>query len=240
MPLFSRSGRLVIPGEQLAEGSYKAGQGAVKIGNKIFSKHLGIVKVEQGFVINVIPLKSPYVPSVGDVVIGKIIDVSISSWQVDINSPYPGILQVNEVLPRPVDLTKVNLRDYLDIGDVIVARIIEFDYLRDPILTIKESKLGKVSEGFLLEYNPKITGLILEDENYLVDALENYLKCKVILGRNGRIVLLGSGDEMNAQRLSEISRALGSATLKEIIKPKAKKGSRGSSKCGRKKRRKAR
>ena len=63
-----------------------------------------MIPVSIGFHSNLvnyhIPLKSKYVPKKGDVVIGKIKDVRFSMWDVDINSPYSGILPAFEVFGR--------------------------------------------------------------------------------------------------------------------------------------------
>ncbi len=47
--------------------------------------------------MGVVPLSGQYMPERGDMVVGKIEDVSASNWLVDINAPYPAPLHVNEV-----------------------------------------------------------------------------------------------------------------------------------------------
>ena len=90
---------LVIPGEVLADDEYYSGRGTFKENGKICSSLMGLVSLRNKK-IRVIPLKSKYVPKKGDVVIGKIKDVRFSMWDVDINSPYSGILPAFEVFGR--------------------------------------------------------------------------------------------------------------------------------------------
>ena len=90
---------LVIPGEVLAEDDFYSGRGTFQEGNMVVSKLMGLVSLRNKK-ISVIPLKSKYIPKKGDVVIGKITEVKFSMWDVDINSPYSGILSASEVFGR--------------------------------------------------------------------------------------------------------------------------------------------
>ncbi len=197
MPIFFRSGSIVTPGDIIAEGSYKAGTGISRSDNKFMALYMGIVKIDPDGTINVIPFKNIYIPKVGDIVVGKIRDVGVTSWLVDINSPYPGVLLISEALSKPIDVTKIDLRDYLDIGDVIVAKVIEFDLLRDPMLTIKESRLGKVTQGLLLEFQPSLVYTVLEKRLKLIELIKKKIKCDIIVGKNGRVVILGAQEKLN-------------------------------------------
>lgn len=196
VPIFLKSGSIVLPGDIVAEGNYRISGGIMKTNDKYTSLYLGIFRVEKNRVLSVVPFKHIYIPEIGDIVVGKIRDVGVTSWLVDINSPYPAVLQLSEALSRPIDITRVDLRQYLDIGDVIVARVIEFDYLRDPILTIKESRLGRVTEGLLLEFQPFLVYKVLESRLKLIDEVKSKLKCDIIVGKNGRVVVMGAKDKL--------------------------------------------
>ena len=102
---------LVIPGQILADDEYYSGRGTFKENGKVCSSLLGRVSLRNKK-IRVIPLKSKYVPKKGDVVIGKIKDVRFSMWDVDINSPYSGILPAFEVFGRE----KKELNRVFDVG----------------------------------------------------------------------------------------------------------------------------
>lgn len=197
MPIFFRKGSIVAPGDVVAEGTYKAGNGIVKIGNKYISLYMGIFDIDIDNTLHVIPFKNIYIPNVGDIVIGKIRDVGVTSWLVDINSPYPGVLLVSETLSRPIDVSRIDLRTILDIGDVIVAKVIEFDLLRDPMLTIKESRLGKVNQGLLLEFQPSLYYSIIENRLKMIEKIKDKLECDIIIGKNGRVVILGAQEKLD-------------------------------------------
>ena len=76
--IFVQNRELVVPGTLLAQGPFKNGRGTFKEGNRIYSTVVGLVDIRNDF-IRVIPLEGPYIPEVGDNVIGKIVDVKFSS-----------------------------------------------------------------------------------------------------------------------------------------------------------------
>ncbi|MGD1061247.1 MAG: RNA-binding protein, partial [Methanomassiliicoccales archaeon] len=82
---------LVLPGDLLDSGRLKPGAGTYVQDGKVYAAMLGIKSVKSNFV-NVIPLGGRYIPSPGDTVIGKVIDIGPSNWLIDINSPYPAPL----------------------------------------------------------------------------------------------------------------------------------------------------
>ncbi|HDI74334.1 MAG: RNA-binding protein [Thermoprotei archaeon] len=206
MPVFFTQRQIVAPGDLLAEGNYSLGSNVYAIENRIYSSVLGLAEIKDGRVISVIPLKGCYIPRVNDIVIGKIIDVGIASWLVDINSPYTGYLQVSDALSKPVDITKIQLRKFLDIGDIIVAKVTAFDLTRDPQLTIKESRLGKVEKGSLVEISPVKVPRVIGKKGSMISMLEKELGCEIIVGQNGRILVTSRNKarELFAVRLIKI------------------------------------
>ncbi|RLE94927.1 MAG: RNA-binding protein [Thermoprotei archaeon] len=203
MPVFFTQRQIVAPGDLLAEGNYNLGNNVYSIDGKIYSSVLGLAEIREGRIITVIPLKGCYIPKVNDIVIGKVVDVGIASWLIDINSPYTGYLQVTDALSKPVDITKIQLRKFLDIGDIIVAKVIAFDLMRDPQLTIKESKLGKVERGSLVEISPVKVPRVIGKRGSMISMLERELDCEIIVGQNGRILVTGKNKarELFAVRL---------------------------------------
>lgn len=142
-----------------------------------------------------IPLKSKYIPKEGDIVIGIIRDVTISSWIVDINAPYYAILNAADYLGRPFNPATENIRKYLDVGDVILAKISQFDRTRNPILTTQDKDLGKVVEGSLIEIDPSKVARVIGKKRSMITMLEELTQCKIIVGNNGRIILRCSDPE---------------------------------------------
>ena len=73
--------RIVVPGELIVEGSkYRAGFGTYKEEDKLFASVIGFSEIKGNNNVYVVPFSGPYIPKVGDIVIGKIINTSIVSW----------------------------------------------------------------------------------------------------------------------------------------------------------------
>ncbi len=193
MPIYVRPKDITVPGELLAEGQYTVEGAAYILNKKVIAKSIGIVEIskEKGRkIIKVIPLKKKYIPQAGDKVVGKILDVGVTNWTVDINSPYTAILQATEVLPRPTDAAKIDLSEYLDVGDVIVAKVLAFDFARDPLLTVKEKGLGKVTRGSLVEIDPAKVARVIGRKGSMVKLFKDMLGVELIVGQNGRIIVI--------------------------------------------------
>ncbi|MCD6562661.1 MAG: RNA-binding protein [Thermoproteales archaeon] len=181
----------------IAEGKYKIEGAYYAIGKKYYSRVLGLTEVDNERV-KVIPLKGKYIPRENDLVIGKIIDVGMTNWSVDINSPYTGVLQVTEVFSKPTSISRSSLSNILNVGDVILAKVIAFDFTRDPLLTIKEAKLGKVSKGTVVEITPSKVPRVIGKKGSMVNMIREVLKVNIIVGKNGRILVIGSKPEYEA------------------------------------------
>ena len=87
---------VVIPGEDLATGmDYLPSKGTYRDGEKIVAAQLGLVMVE-GKVVKIIPLSGRYNPQRGDTIIGKVIDVAMSGWRIELNCAYSSMMSLSE------------------------------------------------------------------------------------------------------------------------------------------------
>ncbi|MCC6003250.1 MAG: exosome complex protein Rrp4 [Thermofilum sp.] len=193
MQIYVKDRQIVIPGEAIGEQGKIRIEGQVfKVGKKFYSKVLGVVTLnEDAKILKVIPLKGKYFPVEGHIVVGKIIDVGFTSWDVDINSPYTAVLPVSEVTSKPVTISRTDLSKILDVGDLILAKVISFDLSKDPLLTIKESKLGKIPRGVLVEIPPQKIPRLIGKKGSMISLIKDSLGIEVIVGQNGRIVIVG-------------------------------------------------
>ena len=160
MTYLIESRKIVVPGELLAEGDYRAGRHTYQEDKKIYASIVGLSN-HVGRNVYVVALKGCYFPQIGDLVIGKVVEMRLGSWNIDINSPYNAILFTSEALDRPFNSRREEMTRILDIGDLILAKIISFDRTRGPALTIRESGLGKIVHGSIIRMTPtKIPRLI--------------------------------------------------------------------------------
>lgn len=197
MPIYFQHRQLVIPGELLAEGEYEAAGACYKENGKIYAAAVGLAELREKNIVYVIPLAGSYIPKVGDLVIGKIVDIVVGGWHVDIKAPYTAVLPVAEAFTKPIDLGKVDLRTILDIGDLILAKVISFDLTKEnPVtLTIKEARLGKIEKGVLVEISPVKIPRVIGKKGSMINLIKSEMKCEIIIGQNGRILVTGKSME---------------------------------------------
>ncbi len=183
---------LVAPGDLIAEGDFKilSPSTIYKVGKKYYSAVVGLVQYdESNSTLKIIPLEGYYYPQPEDIVVGVVRSVGLTSWEVDIRAPFPGVLYASDFLGRPINPAREELTDYLDVGDVIVAKIEVFDRTRDPLLSTKGKGLGKVTKGAIVEINPAKVPRVIGKKGSMQATLENETGCKLVVGRNGRIVI---------------------------------------------------
>ena len=180
---------LVIPGQILADDEYYPGRGTFKEDGKVCSSLIGLVSLRNKK-IRVTPLKSKYVPKKGDVVIGKIKDVKFSMWDVDINSPYSGILPAFEVFGRE----KKELNKVYDVGDVLFLRVIDVDEVKKAKLGLKGRGLGKFKGGIIVDISPTKVPRLIGKKGSMINMIKDKTKCKIVVGQNGLVWVKGNED----------------------------------------------
>jgi len=190
MPIYVESRQLVTPGDLIAEGDYIAGENTYAEDKKIYASRIGIVEYEDKKV-NVVALRAFYIPRVGDIVIGTVVEVGFNGWTVDINAPYQAILRASDVLSRPFKPQQDELSQFLDIGDLIVAKITAYDRAHDPQLTVGEPGLGKITRGQIIRITPTKIPRVIGRKGSMISIIKKETNCQIILGLNGVILITG-------------------------------------------------
>src|SRR3990172_5153502 len=114
--------KIVIPGEVIVSGDdFLPGEGTEKMGNDIVAVRYGLAE-EANMLVKVIALSGIYNPRRGNVVIGKVENLTMNGWPIDIGTPEGAFLPVSET-PRYVP--KDEMGEVLDIGDMVVAKIFD-------------------------------------------------------------------------------------------------------------------
>ncbi|MEM2878377.1 MAG: exosome complex RNA-binding protein Rrp4 [Candidatus Hadarchaeales archaeon] len=186
---------LVVPGELIAEGEYRLGDGVYREGKMIYSSVVGLSSVSDRE-LRVIPLQGPYMPVPGDYVVGVVIDIHYSGWTLDINSPYTGNLFISDFLHRKADLTREGPEKYLGMGDVVLTCIREVNERMKVTLETERPGSGKISGGKIIEIEPVKVPRLLGKKGSMLDTLKRISGCRLIVGQNGRIVI--QGDDQRA------------------------------------------
>ena len=194
MPIFHEKRQLVTPGDLLAENDYINGENTYKENGKIYATRVGLFDHDDKRVF-VVALKSFYIPMVGDTVIGKVLELMLSGWIVNIRAPYVAVLRASDALERPVRPQRDDLPALFDVGDMMIAKIVAYDRTRDPLLTVLERGLGKVTRGQTIEITPTKIPRVIGKKGSMITTIKNETGCQVIIGQNGRIVIAGKTPE---------------------------------------------
>ncbi len=182
--------RYVIPGDKIIEGNYKPLMNVMKSGDYLISTRIGIAEAGKDGV-KVIPLSGVYIPRVNDLVIGKVIDRSSLSWDIDINSCFFAHLPAQDVFGRDFSPARDDMGRQLSLGDLIIARIVSFDRTRDPMLTVQDKDLGKIPYGEFIKISPTRVPRLIGKRGSMIQTIEQATQTRVIIGQNGIVVVTG-------------------------------------------------
>ena len=182
--------RYVIPGDKIVEGNYRPLMNVIKNGNYLISTRVGIAEAgKEG--VKVIPLSGVYIPRVNDLVIGKVVDRSSLSWDIDINSCFFAHLPAQDVFGRDFSPARDDMGRQLSVGDLIIARIVSFDRTRDPMLTVQDKDLGKIPYGEFIKISPTRVPRLIGKRGSMIQTIEQATLTRVIIGQNGIVVVTG-------------------------------------------------
>ncbi|KFM17061.1 putative exosome complex RNA-binding protein 1 [Marine Group I thaumarchaeote SCGC AAA799-B03] len=180
--------KYVIPGDVVTTGPFRPEQNTVLEGNKIISTTIGISEIYDDSV-RVIPLTGKYIPKINDLVIGKVNSHTSLSWELDINSCYVGFLPAQDVFGRDFSAHADELATKLKTGDLVAARIANFDRTRDPLVSISDRDLGKIDSGVLMEISPSKVPRLIGKKGSMIQMIEEATDAAVTIGQNGWVVV---------------------------------------------------
>jgi len=194
MPIFCEKRQLVTPGDLLAEGDYLAGDNTYRENNKIYATRVGLANYDQRG-LYVVALKAFYIPNVEDLVIGKVVEVGFGIWTLDIKAPYLATLRASDVLNRPFKPQQDDLPSIFDVGDLVLAKMVAYDRTQDPLLTVREEGLGKITRGQITEITPTKIPRVIGRKGSMISMLKKETGCQITVGQNGLILVKGNTPE---------------------------------------------
>lgn len=182
---------IVVPGEVLAQGmDFIPGVGAYRERDNIYASKVGLVALE-GKVLKITPLSGTYIPKRGDVVIGKVVDVLMSGWRVDLFSCYSSVLSLrdgsSDFISKTADLTR-----YFAIGDVLMCSLVNVTSQKIIDVSMKGPGLRKLNGGRLIKVAPTKVPRIIGKQGSMVGMIKDATGCNIIVGQNGIIWLDGA------------------------------------------------
>jgi len=186
--------KIVVPGDFLSKDVKRAGEGTYVEDGCVYAYRYGILDEKEE--IRVVALSGKYVPCRGDVVIGRIVDFSFPYWVVDIASPYKALLHVAEVAEEGERIEMGRMHEYLDIDDIIVAKVKSIDAsMRVELSLMKEFRVRRGDR--LIEISHTKIPRIIGRHGSMIKMLKERSGCFIFISKNGRIWIKGREDAVN-------------------------------------------
>ena len=179
--------QFVLPGDIIVTGNYQPEQNVILDGDRLMSTAIGFSEIKDDLV-TVTPLTGLYTPKTDDLVVGKIVSHNALSWEVNINSYYPGILTASDIFGKDYSPSRDDLSLKLNTGDIVLARIANLGS-RDPLITITGENLGKVDSGELVKISPAKISRLTEKNGSMIETIEGSTNATITVGQNGLIIL---------------------------------------------------
>jgi len=183
-----------MPGDFITTAPLRLQDNVVLEGKRIISTAIGLSDISDDSA-RVISLTGVYIPKIDDLVIGTITSISGNSWFADINSCYQGMLLGQDVFGRGSYPTTSEMKERLDNGDIIFAKIANSDRQREPLISIADQSLGKIDSGELVKISPTKIPRLIGKHGSMIQSIEESTNATITVGQNGLIVV--SCDETN-------------------------------------------
>ncbi|CAB3409563.1 unnamed protein product [Caenorhabditis bovis] len=155
--------KIVIPGNSVSDAPqhFLRGHGTYIRDGEIVSTLSGVVH-QLNRLLMVKTIKQRYGGEVGDVVIGRVVEIQAKRWKVDINSRLHGILALGSVLLPGGDFRRKDVEDegkmseFLKVGELICAEVQQVQHDGTLILHTRNNKYGKLRQGILIKVPPHL------------------------------------------------------------------------------------
>jgi len=185
----------VVPGTEIVKSmDYLPGKNCFRDGESIISKKLGLVSTS-GRVVSVIPLSGVYMPRVGDMVIGRVVEVQQSGWIIDIRSYFHAYLPLSNV-NEFIDTKRTTLDKYYKINDMIYGKIalVNGDSIH---ISMQDPRARKLHDGRIIKISsPKVPRLIGKNGS-MINLIKEGTNSRIRVGQNGFVCIEGGDIDLS-------------------------------------------
>lgn len=163
------------------------GHGTAEMDGEVVATVCGVVE-RVNKLVYVRSLRSRYNPEIGDIIIGRVIEVAPKRWRLEINFSQDAVLMLSSMnLPdgiqrRRTAVDELNMRSIFEENDVVCAEVRGFQHDGSLHLQARSQKYGKLERGQLLKVPP----YLVKRRKQHFHNLEQY-GIDLILGCNGFI-----------------------------------------------------
>ncbi|KAG5920843.1 hypothetical protein E4U42_006054 [Claviceps africana] len=146
--------------------------------------------------LSVRPLRARYTPEIGDLVVGRILEVHPKRWRVDVAASQLAILQISAInlpggiLRKRTETDELQIRSFFAEGDLVVAEVQQLHQDGAASLHTRSLKYGKLRNGVFVSVSGTGGGggvVRSKRQVWTMDGAHGSGKIDVILGVNGYI-----------------------------------------------------
>jgi exosome complex component RRP4 len=146
--------------------------------------------------LSVQPLRARYTPEIGDLVVGRIIEVQSKRWRVDVGAPVLAGLPLSAInlpggiLRKRTETDELQIRTFFSEGDLLVAEVQSLYQDGSASLHTRSLKYGKLRNGVFMSVSGTGGGggvVRASRQVWTIDTVHGGGKVDVILGVNGYI-----------------------------------------------------
>ncbi|KAK4239928.1 hypothetical protein C8A03DRAFT_42470 [Achaetomium macrosporum] len=191
-------GDIVTPGELITDDpQWMRGHGTyVTPGTpSIISSVAGTIS-RTNKLLSVRPLRARYTPEVGDLVVGRIVEVQAKRWRVDVGStqlaalPLSAINLPGGILRKRTETDELQIRTFFAEGDLLVAEVQQLFGDGGAVLHTRSLKYGKLRNGVFVAVSGMGGGggvVRSRRQVWTMDAANGGGQIDVVLGVNGYV-----------------------------------------------------
>jgi exosome complex component RRP4 len=146
--------------------------------------------------LSVQPLRARYTPEIGDLVVGRIIEVQSKRWRVEVGAPVLAGLPLSAInlpggiLRKRTETDELQIRTFFSEGDLLVAEVQSLYQDGSASLHTRSLKYGKLRNGVFMSVSGTGGGggvVRARRQVWTIDTVHGGGKVDVILGVNGYI-----------------------------------------------------
>ncbi|KAL2485846.1 ribosomal RNA processing 4 [Abeliophyllum distichum] len=169
------------------EDAILKGHGTTELDGRVVATLCGVVE-RVNKLVYVRALRARYKPEIGDIIVGRVIEVAPKRWRLEINFSQDAVLMLSSMnLPdgiqrRRTAIDELNMRSIFEENDVICAEVRGFQHDGCLHLQARSQKYGKLERGQLLTIPP----YLVKKRKQHFHHLEQY-GIDLILGCNGYV-----------------------------------------------------
>ncbi|KAK4042613.1 hypothetical protein C8A01DRAFT_33275 [Parachaetomium inaequale] len=189
---------IVTPGEQItSDPQWMRGHGTyiTPSTTAITSSVAGTI-TRTNKLLSVRPLRARYTPEVGDLVVGRIVEVQAKRWRVDVGStqlaalPLSAINLPGGILRKRTETDELQIRTFFAEGDLLVAEVQQLFGDGGAVLHTRSLKYGKLRNGVFVAVSGVGGGggvVRSRRQVWTMDAANGAGQIDVVLGVNGYV-----------------------------------------------------